>query len=115
MRIAKESEGTAMEIVGSCLGYDENLTTTEVSVFCVEAAGEYTELSNRIKVRYNARRVIEGFFHRTSVDEKAIGCFSLSADRHIARIQISGRRSAGTARHHHGIGLRRTCRNDSCL
>ena len=115
VRIPKEFEGAAVQIVCSGLRGDDDLPTAEVSVLCAEIARENAEFRDRIKIGHHARDVVEVLFDRAAVHRKAICSLPLTADRNIAGVEIARWRSGGATRHHDGIRLLGTLRNHASL
>ena len=104
-----------MEIIRPGLGGDHYLSPAVITVLSIEIARQHPEILNGVEIRNERRAHVEIFLHIASIEAETIAGFPLSANREVARIQISRRRSAGAARHDHGVGLPGAGGNDPWL
>ena len=115
MGIAQKLKPAAVDFIGPGFSCDHHLPAAVVSVLSVEITRQHAEILNGIEIRDERRGHAKIFFHVISIEDKAIAGFTLAANGEIAGIEITGRGSAGAARHDYGVGLPGTDGNHARL
>ena len=114
--VAKELEHVAVQHIAARLGDDVDDAAIVVTVLGIEVVRQDAELIDRVEVRHDRCAAVHVLLDVATIHEKAVRGFALATDRHITRVELSGRRDrAGHARHDHRIGLDRRRRYDAGL
>ena len=115
-RVAEELEPGAMKHVAAGFRDDVDDPAVVVAVLRIEVVGQQAELLDRIEVGHDRRAAVHVLLDIAAVDQEAVRAFALAADRHVAGVELPGRRDRPRdARHDDRVRLNGRDRNHARL